>query len=91
MRLYIQEEEVKPKVLDQQRCTVIEIIMKRMSYPVAILKEAVMKADFSILTLDNLSELTSLFPAKSYDAERQMLMENYKVRTQSSSQIHRRS
>ena len=68
------EEVIKPKVLDQQRCTVIEIIQKRVG-PVEMIKNAVRSADLDFLSSEMIAELLSLFPAKTFEEEKKKLLD----------------
>jgi len=52
----------QPKVLSQQRATVIEIITNRIKKPVADIKKAIIAGDKKELTFEMLNELKSLFP-----------------------------
>eukprot|EP01094_Clydonella_sp_ATCC50884_P021339 TRINITY_DN4687_c1_g1_i1.p1 TRINITY_DN4687_c1_g1~~TRINITY_DN4687_c1_g1_i1.p1 ORF type:complete len:688 (-),score=294.28 TRINITY_DN4687_c1_g1_i1:262-2325(-) len=72
------KDEDAPKVLDRSRCTVIEIIKKRFAEPASFIAKAIRNVDTSYLTTDKLQELMGLFPAKSFDMERKMLLEDYK-------------
>jgi len=54
----------QPKVLSQQRATVIEIITNRIKKPVADIKKAIIAGDKKELTFEMLNELKSLFPVK---------------------------
>jgi len=75
-----QKDESKknqPKVIPQQRCTVIEIIMNRLPYSTTEIKNAILKADMQVLTVDTLNELRSMLPQKTYEEEKTMLA-NYK-------------
>ena len=71
-------DESAPVVLDRQRCTVIEIILKRYPEDVSVVKQAILSVDLDYLTMDKLNELLGLFPAKTFDQERKMLFDDYK-------------
>mmetsp|Transcript_6156 Transcript_6156/g.24826 ORF Transcript_6156/g.24826 Transcript_6156/m.24826 type:complete len:619 (-) Transcript_6156:59-1915(-) len=68
------EEEKQPVVLDRQRCTIIEIIMKRFEEPASVIKQHIIDCNLKWLTTTTISELLSLFPLKSYDSERDLLL-----------------
>ena len=63
------EEEDLPVVLDRQRVTILQIIIKRFAAPVSMIKRAIIDCDLTFLTVDTLSELISLFPSKTFDME----------------------
>jgi len=66
----------RPKVMSQQRATVIEIISGRLKKPMSEIKLWIQNADKKNLTLDLLSELKSLFPVKpeAYEEEKAALL-----------------
>mmetsp|Transcript_60827 Transcript_60827/g.91827 ORF Transcript_60827/g.91827 Transcript_60827/m.91827 type:complete len:1172 (+) Transcript_60827:57-3572(+) len=66
-------DEIQPVVLDRQRCTIIEIIMKRFVEPASLIKKNILDCNFDFLTLDTLAELVSLFPIKSFESEYDLL------------------
>jgi len=66
-------DEIQPVVLDRQRCTIIEIIMKRFVEPASLIKKNILECNFEFLTLNTLAELVSLFPVKSFESEYEML------------------
>eukprot|EP01097_Dermamoeba_algensis_P004325 TRINITY_DN2851_c0_g1_i1.p1 TRINITY_DN2851_c0_g1~~TRINITY_DN2851_c0_g1_i1.p1 ORF type:complete len:449 (+),score=188.05 TRINITY_DN2851_c0_g1_i1:65-1411(+) len=66
-------EKQQPKVLSQQRITVIEIVIKKFDKSPETLRDAILNADTNVLTKDSLYEVKSLFPAKSFDEEKQLM------------------
>jgi hypothetical protein len=66
----------RPKVMSQQRATVIEIISGRLKKPMSEIKLWIQNADKKNLTIDLLSELKSLFPVKpeAYEEEKAALL-----------------
>jgi Formin Homology 2 Domain/Diaphanous GTPase-binding Domain/Diaphanous FH3 Domain len=70
-------EVVQPRFLNQQRCTVVELVMKKFGVPVETLKHSIVSANTEILDIDTLVALSSLFPAKSYDMELKQLVTTF--------------
>ena len=68
------KEEIQPVVLERQRCTIIEIIMKRFAEPASLIKKHILDVNFEFLTVDVLAELISLFPQKTFESECEMLL-----------------
>ena len=64
-----ESEEIQPVLLDRQRCTIIEIIMKRFAEPATLIKKNIIECNLEYLNLNTLSEILSLFPVKTFDAE----------------------
>jgi hypothetical protein len=62
-------EEIQPVVLERARCTIIEIIMKRFTEPAELIKKYILECNLDFLTLNVLSELSSLFPLKQFESE----------------------
>ena len=65
--------EIQPVVLDRQRCTIIEIIMKRFAEPASLIKKNVLDCNLGFLSLDTLAELVGLFPIKTFAQEYDLL------------------
>jgi len=68
------EKKTQPKVLSQQRCTMIEIIMNPSKITLPELRAAILKGDTKTLTIEALNELRSLFPLKTYEEEKTQLL-----------------
>eukprot|EP00339_Tiarina_fusa_P000530 CAMPEP_0117068868 /NCGR_PEP_ID=MMETSP0472-20121206/48273_1 /TAXON_ID=693140 ORGANISM="Tiarina fusus, Strain LIS" /NCGR_SAMPLE_ID=MMETSP0472 /ASSEMBLY_ACC=CAM_ASM_000603 /LENGTH=954 /DNA_ID=CAMNT_0004791117 /DNA_START=94 /DNA_END=2958 /DNA_ORIENTATION=- len=66
-------DEIQPVVLDGQRCTIIEIIMKRFSETAPLIKKHILDVNFDFLSLNTLAELVSLFPIKTFQSEYELL------------------
>ena len=69
-------DEIQPVILDRQRCTVIEIIMKRFAEPSSLIKKNILDLNMEFLNPDTISELLSLFPNKvdQYETEKDALL-----------------
>ena len=63
------QDENQPILLSNQRCTIIQIIMKRFTESADEIKERILKVDLDFLTEKVLSELISLFPIKTFASE----------------------